>query len=135
MNQRRLAVALIVSAQWLGTSLWFSPNSAADDLMAAWLIGPAQFAWLIAATQSGFIAGTLLLAYSGWADRYSTSRIFAMACVSGAIFNGVFSAGWTGFESGLALRFADRFLPDTNQPQSEAEDPTRNRSSPLKTPH
>ncbi len=106
MNQRRWAVALIVSAQWLGTSLWFSPNSAADDLMAAWLIGPAQFAWLIAATQSGFIAGTLWLAYSGWADRYSTSRIFAIACVSGAVFNGVFSAGWTGFEAGLLLRFA-----------------------------
>ena len=106
MNQRRWAVALIVSAQWLGTSLWFSPNSAAEDLMAAWKIGPAQFAWLIAATQSGFIAGTVWLAYSGWADRYSTSRIFAMACVSGAVFNGVFSAGWTGFESGLLLRFA-----------------------------
>ncbi len=105
MNQRRWAVALIVSAQWLGTSLWFSPNSAGDDLMAAWRIGPAQFAWLIAATQSGFIAGTLWLAYSGWADRYSTSRIFAMACVSGALFNGAFSAGWIGFASGFALRF------------------------------
>ena len=106
MNQQRWAVALIVSAQWLGTSLWFSPNSAADDLMAAWLIGPAQFAWLIAATQSGFIAGTLWLAYSGWADRYSTSRIFAMACVSGALINAAFSMGWIGFESGLVLRFA-----------------------------
>ena len=69
MIQRRWAVALIVSAQWLGTSLWFSPNSAADDLMLAWQIGPAQFAWLIAATQSGFIAGTLWLAYSGWTFR------------------------------------------------------------------
>jgi MFS family permease len=106
MNQRRWAVALIVLAQWLGTSLWFSPNSAADDLMAAWHIGPAQFAWLIAATQSGFIAGTLWLAYSGWADRYSTSRIFAMACVSGALVNTAFSGGWIGFESGLVLRFA-----------------------------
>ena len=35
MNQLRWAVALIVSAQWLGTSLWFSPNSAADDLSSA----------------------------------------------------------------------------------------------------
>lgn len=106
MTQRRWAVALIVSAQWLGTSLWFSPNSAADDLMAAWSLGPAHFAWLIAATQSGFIAGTLWLAYSGWADRYSTSRIFAMSCVTGALFNWALSGGWTGFESGIALRFA-----------------------------
>jgi MFS family permease len=106
MNQRRWAVGLIVLAQWLGTSLWFSPNSAADDLMAAWQIGPAQFAWLIAATQSGFIAGTLWLAYSGWADRYSASRIFAIACVLGAGINAGFSVGWTGFASGLVFRFA-----------------------------
>ena len=106
MNQRRWAVGLIVLAQWLGTSLWFSPNSAADDLMTAWQIGPTQFAWLIAATQSGFIAGTLWLAYSGWADRYSTSRIFAMACITGAVINAGFSGGWTGFESGLVFRFA-----------------------------
>lgn len=106
MSQRRWAVGLIVLAQWLGTSLWFSPNSAADDLMAAWQIGPAQFAWLIAATQSGFIAGTLWLAYSGWADRYSTSRIFAVACIAGAAVNAGFSGSWTGFESGLVFRFA-----------------------------
>ena len=106
MNPRRLAVALIVSAQWLGTSLWFSPNSAADDLMAAWSIGPAQFAWLIAATQAGFISGTLWLAYSGWADRYPTSCVFATACVTGALFNGAFSSALIGFESGVVLRFA-----------------------------
>ena len=105
MNPQRWAVALIVAAQWLGTSLWFSPNSAADNLMAAWHITPAQFAWLIAATQSGFIAGTLCLAYTGWADRYSTSRIFAMACVAGALVNAALCLGAVGFESGLLLRF------------------------------
>lgn len=106
MSQGRWPVGLIVLAQWLGTSLWFSPNSAADDLMAAWSIGPAQFGWLIAATQAGFIAGTLWLAYSGWADRFSTSRIFALACIAGSLINAGFSAAWTGFESGLVLRFA-----------------------------
>ncbi|MFT7325363.1 MAG: MFS family permease [Rhodoferax sp.] len=106
MNQQRWAVGLIVLAQWLGTSLWFSPNSAADDLMTVWQIGSAQFAWLIAATQSGFIVGTLWLAYSGWADRYSTSRIFAIACVLGAVVNAGFSGAWTNFESGLLFRFA-----------------------------
>ncbi len=106
MNQGRWPVAIIVLAQWLGTSLWFSPNSAADDLMLAWHIGPTEFGWLIAATQSGFIAGTLWLAYSGWADRFSASRIFAIACVLGAVTNAWFSSASTGFESGLLLRFA-----------------------------
>lgn len=105
MNQGKRAVGLIVLAQWLGTSLWFSPNSAADDLMLAWQIGSAQFAWLIAATQAGFIAGTLWLAWSGWADRYSTSRLFAMACIAGAVVNAGFSGSWTDFNSGLVFRF------------------------------
>jgi MFS family permease len=106
MKPQRWAVGLIVVAQWLGTSLWFSPNSAADDLMAAWQIGSAQFAWLIAATQSGFIVGTLWLAYSGWADRYSASRIFAISCIAGAGINAGFSGAGTGFEAGLLFRFA-----------------------------
>jgi hypothetical protein len=96
---------LIVLAQWLGTSLWFSPNSAADDLMRAWQIGPGAFAWLIAATQAGFISGTLWLAYSGLADRYSASRVFALSCVLGALLNALFSAGGASYEAGLALRF------------------------------
>ena len=32
----RLAITLIVLAQLFGTSLWFSANSAADDLIQAW---------------------------------------------------------------------------------------------------
>ncbi|HEY4958818.1 MAG TPA: MFS transporter, partial [Caldimonas sp.] len=57
--RHRTAVALVVLAQWLGTSLWFSPSGAADGLMARLEIGAAAFGWLIAATQLGFIAGTL----------------------------------------------------------------------------
>lgn len=54
----------------------------------------------------GHTVGTLWPAYSGWADRYSTHRIFAVACVAGAVVNAVFSTSWVGFDSGLALRFA-----------------------------
>lgn len=105
MNSGRWPVALIVLAQWLGTSLWFSPNSAADDLMRAWQIGPAQFGSLIAATQCGFIGGTLWLAYSGWADRFSTCRVFALACGTGAVINASFALADVNFEAGLLLRF------------------------------
>lgn len=106
MNPGRWPVALIVLAQWFGTSLWFSPNSAADDLMLAWQIGPAQFGSLIAATQCGFIVGTLWLAYSGWADRFSTCRVFALACGAGAVINASFALAGVNFETGLVLRFA-----------------------------
>ena len=70
-RRRRTAVALVVLSQWLGTSLWFSPSGAADGLMARLAIDSAAFGWLIAATQLGFIAGTLAFAATGLADRFA----------------------------------------------------------------
>jgi MFS family permease len=103
---RRWPVATIVVAQLFGTSLWFSPNSAADDLMRAWSLTPAAFGQLTSAVQIGFIAGTLLLAMSGLADRFSASRIFALSSVLGAVLNAAFALAPVGFGQGLALRMA-----------------------------
>lgn len=102
----RWPVATIVVAQLFGTSLWFSPNSAADDLMRAWSLTPAAFGQLTSAVQIGFIAGTLLLAMSGLADRFSASRIFAVSSVLGAALNAAFALVPVGFGQGLALRMA-----------------------------
>lgn len=93
-HTRRLSpIAVIVVAQLLGTSLWFSPNSAADDLRRAWALDYAGLGSLTSAVQLGFIAGTLLLAVSGLADRYPASRIFAVSCVLGALCNAGFVLG------------------------------------------
>ena len=73
------ASLLIVFAELLGTSLWFSMNSVADDLMAAWEINLAGIGLLTNAVQLGFVAGTLLFAFSGIADRFRPSRIFPCA--------------------------------------------------------
>ena len=61
-------VATIVFAQLLGTSLWFSANSAADDLVRSWQIQPADIGTLTNAVQLGFILGTLVFSLSGLAD-------------------------------------------------------------------
>lgn len=98
-------VTTIVMAQLLGTSLWFSPNSAADSLMLHWGLGTAQIGQLTSATQVGFILGTLFIASSGVADRYLASRIFVLSCVFGASFNAWFAWGAPSFEWGLVLRF------------------------------
>ena len=83
----RRALVVVVVAQWLGTSLWFSPSGAADGLMLRWSIDAAGFGWLIAATQLGFIAGTLAFAVTAAADRFSASRIFAVSSLIGAAAN------------------------------------------------
>jgi MFS family permease len=101
-----LPIGIIVLAQLFGTSLWFSANSAADDLTRLWHLTPADIGWLTNAVQGGFIVGTLVFAFSGLADRFPASRIFALCSLAGAFFNGLFALSSTGLESALWLRFA-----------------------------
>jgi MFS family permease len=98
-------VPTIVLAQLFGTSLWFSANSAADDLLRAWALAPADIGKLTNAVQLGFILGTLVFSLSGLADRYPASRIFAVCALLGAAANAAFALFAHGLESGLALRF------------------------------
>ena len=98
-------VVTIAIAQLLGTSLWFSANSAADDLRRAWGMGVADIGILTDAVQLGFIVATLVFALSGLADRYPPSRIFAVCAVSGAVFNAGFAWLATGVASGAVFRF------------------------------
>mgnify|MGYP006281163865 CR=1 FL=1 len=99
-------IGAIVIAQLFGTSLWFSPNSAAQNLVQAWHLTTAQLGHLTSSTQLGFISGTLVLATTGLADRFPASRMFALASLFGAIFNAVFALWATGMEQALVLRFA-----------------------------
>ena len=104
--RHRTAVSLVVLAQWLGTSLWFSPSGAAGGLMARLDIGVAGFGWLIAATQLGFIVGTLVVAATGAADRFAASRIFAASCLVGALANAAPVLPGLGYAPVWMLRFA-----------------------------
>jgi len=99
-------LAVIVVAELLCTSLWFSANSAADELQAVWGVGVAGIGWLTSAVQIGFITGTLLLAVSGLADRFPASRIFLVASIAGAAAN----AGFALLADGLAPAMAWRFV-------------------------
>ncbi len=102
----RFAIAAIVFAELLGTSLWFSANAAASDLVRAWGLSTAQIGHLTSAVQLGFIAGTLGFSLSGLADRFRASRIVA-AC---ALFGAVSNAGFALLSDGLATALVWRFL-------------------------
>ncbi|WP_338035579.1 MFS transporter [Billgrantia antri] len=98
-------MATIAIAQLFGTSLWFSANSAADDLMRTWHVSAADIGWLTSAVQVGFILGTLTMALGGLADRYRASRIFVCCALAGALFNAGFALLSEGLASALAFRF------------------------------
>ncbi|MFE7560164.1 MFS transporter [Kitasatospora sp. NPDC057500] len=102
---RPAAVVVIVLSQWLGTSLWFSPSGATEDL-SRWLrLDSGDFGWLLAATQLGFILGTLVLTLTGVADRFAAERVFAAGALAGAVLN----CAWTWADPGFAVAWAARF--------------------------
>jgi len=101
----RIAIAIIVIAELLGTSLWFTANAVTDALQQEWGISVPDIGHLTSAVQFGFISGTFLIAFSGLADRFSASRIFAVCGLLGAAANAAF-AGWSdGIGTALVFRF------------------------------
>ena len=103
---RRHPVLWVVLAQLCGTSLWFSANSAADDLSRLWGLSTGDIGWLTNAVQAGFIVGTLGFALTGLADRFPASRIFTVCSLLGALFNAGFALFSEGMPSAMGLRFA-----------------------------
>ncbi|MGX4726975.1 MFS transporter [Pseudomonas corrugata] len=98
-------VATIAVAQLFGTSLWFSANSTAEELMHAWNATSTDIGWLTNAVQLGFILGTLSLSLSGAADRFRASTLFVCSAIVGALFNLGFAWLAEGLLSGAMLRF------------------------------
>ncbi len=101
----RIATAIIVTAELFGASLWFSANAVTDTLQIEWGISVPDIGHLTSAVQFGFISGTFLIAFSGLADRFSASRIFAVCGLLGAASNAAFAWLSDGLGSALAFRF------------------------------
>lgn len=101
---RRASIGAIAVAQLLATSLWFSANSAAEDLKRAWNISDAGIGALTSAVQLGFIVGTMGLALTGLADRYRASRIFFTFAVAGSLANAGFALFAGDLYQGVLLR-------------------------------
>ncbi|HCO66093.1 MAG TPA: MFS transporter [Alcanivorax sp.] len=102
----RFPLAVIVAAQFLGTSLWFSVNGVGLSLGQELGLTETDLGRLTIATQAGFILGTLALAATGLADRFRASRVFAVAAVLGALMNGAFVLVAWQPSAALLMRFA-----------------------------
>ena len=101
------AIGLIAVAELLCTSLWFSANGAAAELLRGWGLPLTSVGTLTSAVQGGFIFGTLALALSALADRVPASQIFFVSGILGALANALFAFGGFGFGPSLVLRFVD----------------------------
>ncbi|MGH1342318.1 MAG: MFS transporter [Nannocystales bacterium] len=75
----------IVVAQFAGSSVWFVGNAVLPDLAHHWSGITGGLAWVTSSVQLGFIAGTLLFAFSGLSDRIRSHHLFAAsATLAGA---------------------------------------------------
>ncbi|MGM8851643.1 MFS transporter [Salinicola halophyticus] len=98
-----MPIVIIAIAEWFGTALWFTPNAVIDDLQRLWQLSSGDLGWLTGAVQFGFLLGTLALGLSGLADRTRASRLFALACLIGALSNALLPYA-NGLGSAVGLR-------------------------------
>jgi MFS family permease len=106
---QRHPLVLIVLAQLFGTSLWFSVNGVGLSLSRDLGFSEADLGRLTLTVQAGFIAGTLFIATTGLADRFRASRIFAAACLAGALANAGFVLVADQWSLAITLRLLTGF--------------------------
>ena len=76
----------IVMGQVLVTSTWFAANAVVDDIGKLWPQREST-GYVTLAVQLGFIAGTLLAAFTGISDRMSGRRLFFLSAQLAALTN------------------------------------------------
>ena len=101
---------VIVLAQFFCTSLWFAGNAVLTDLAGSVQGGADFLAWLTNAVQLGFIAGTLVFALLGVADRFSPSLVFFACSIAAALANLGMIVGGISAELVLFFRFLTGFF-------------------------
>ena len=96
-----LHLSILCLAVVLPLSVWFAGTAAAPALLAAGRISSAEAGWLAASVQLGFVAGTLVSAVLGLADRWPERRVFAgSAALAGCcalLQSQLAPAGWESF--------------------------------------
>ncbi|MDD9876285.1 MAG: MFS transporter [Magnetovibrio sp.] len=82
------SLAVLVVAVVSAMALWFSTTAVVPSLSAAHDLSPDRIAAFTGAVQIGFVAGTLISAFLGLADRLDPRRFFMIATLIAAAANG-----------------------------------------------
>ena len=86
MSKRR-SIGILLLAEMAAMSLWFISSAILPDMLREAAISPARQAALSSGVQLGFVAGALLSAFFGLADRFDPRRVFAVAAITAAGVN------------------------------------------------
>jgi MFS family permease len=98
------SMALLMLAQVLVLSLWFISAATMPGMLAEVAISPARQAALSSGVQIGFVAGALVSAVLGLADRFDPRALFAGCAVLAAAANAALPVLPVGGDLAIALR-------------------------------
>ena len=84
---KRRSIALLVAAEVAAMSLWFVSAAILPEMTREVALSAFQTAALSSGVQAGFVAGALLVAMLGIADRFDPRMVFALSAVSAGIVN------------------------------------------------
>ncbi len=87
LSQRVLAITTIALCQVAAMALWFSASAIVPALKASGLIDPHSASLFTSAVQAGFVAGTLISAALGLADRIDPRKFFMASALVAAVAN------------------------------------------------
>ncbi|CAL2083956.1 MFS transporter [Tenacibaculum sp. 190524A05c] len=110
MHRKVFFLIIIVTAQFLCTSLWFAGNGVMSYLIDEFHLSENSLANLTSAVQLGFISGTLIFALLNIADRFSPSKVFFFCALIGALFNLGIMVNSNTIVSLIVLRFFTGFF-------------------------
>jgi MFS family permease len=102
---KRRNLALLIVAEALILSLWFSASSVLPQLTAEWHLSGAQQSWMTMSVQLGFVFAALLSAILNLPDRVSSVRLIAASALVGALANASIAVPNVGPSFTLLMRF------------------------------
>lgn len=86
-SPKRRAIGLLVAAEVAAMSLWFVSAAILPDMAREVPLSAFQMAALSSGVQLGFVAGALIVAVLGLADRFDPRRVFAISAMSAGLIN------------------------------------------------
>ncbi len=87
MKHKWWSIFLLVLAQIFAMSLWFSATAIIPELQKNFDLGSFRSSLFTSSVQVGFVAGTLISAILGLADRINPRHFFMMSAVTAGIAN------------------------------------------------
>ena len=105
-SSKTVSLAALAYAEVAAMTLWFSASAVLPSIEQEYVLSDFQRSAFTSAVQAGFVAGSLISAFFGLADRIDPRRFFAASAVLAAALNGALLLVEPTSTAVIALRFA-----------------------------